>query len=303
MDLAKLKVFYTVAKVGNLTKAAEFLNTSQSSLSRSMQNFEYQMKTKLFERHPRGLNLTFDGEKLFQHASKLMTKNEVFLKSFYDKSEEINQELKIITTPHMGSSYLMSYLKEFMRLYPNFNISIICKTENLDLQDADVALCTYFHHHPNLIQHLLKAFSMGLWASPKYIQKYGMPKNIEDLDHHKILAYTQNLTDPYGNFSWILTVGAKPHYIRKPYLEINSLEGLINATIEGIGIAELSGEWIPVQRSNLVNLFPNLKAPIVEIFYIYKESSQDVKSIIALKNFLLPQVNTGFSNSLKGKKI
>jgi len=291
MDLAKLKIFYAVAKFGNLTKAAGFLNTSQSSLSRSMQNFEYQMKVKLFERHPRGLTLTFEGEKLFQHASKLMQKNEEFLKTFHAKSEKVNHELKIITTPHMGSSYLMSYLKEYLSLYPEVRIKIGGGTENLDLQEADVAICTYISHHPNLIQHPLKAFPMGLWASPKYIEEYGRPKTIEDLDHHKILAYTQNLTDPYGNFSWILTLGAKPHTIRRPYFEINSLEGLINAANEGIGIIEISRESLAVQESNLVNLFPELEGPVVELYYIYKENLKDIKRITSLKNFLINKIN------------
>lgn len=292
MDLAKLKIFYAVAKFGNLTKAAGFLNTSLSSLSRSMQNFEYQMKVKLFERHPRGLALTFEGEKLFQHASKLMQKNEEFLKTFHDKSEKVNHELKISTTPHIGSTWLMSYLKEYMSLYPEIRIKILCKTENLDLQEADVAICTYISHHPNLIQHPLKAFPMGLWASPKYLEKYGRPKTIEDLDHHKILAYTQNLTDPYGNFSWILTLGAKPHHIRKPYLEINNLQGLINATINGIGIAQLSEVSPAIQKANLVNLFPDLKGPVIELYYIYKESMKDNNPITSLKDFLLQKINT-----------
>ncbi len=301
MDLAKLKIFYTVAKCGNLTKAAEVLNTSQSSLSRSMQNFEYQMKTKLFERHPRGLNLTFEGEKLFEHASKLMQKNENFLKTFHDKNEANNQELKIVTTPHMGSSWLMSYLKEYTGLYPEVNIKILCKTENLNLQEADVAICTYIPHYPNLVQHPLKESSMGLWASPQYIEKYGRPKTIEELDNHKILAYTQNLTDPYGNFSWILTLGAKPHQIRKPYFEINSLLGLTNAAAIGLGIAQLAEVSPAVQKANLVNLFPDLKSPIIELHYIYKENMKNLKTITTLRDFLLEKTKAFPSTKNKRK--
>ena len=196
-----------------------------------------------------------------------------------------------MTTPHMGATWLMSYLSEYLEIYPELNIKILCRTENLNLQDADVAICTYIPHHPNLIQHPLKSFPMGLWASPKYIKEYGRPKTIEDLDHHKILAYTQNLTDPYGNFSWILTLGAKPHTIRRPYFEINSLEGLINAANEGIGIIEISRESLAVQESNLVNLFPELEGPVVELYYIYKENLKDIKRITSLKNFLINKIN------------
>ncbi len=291
MDLAKLKIFYTVAKFGNFTKAAEALKTSQSALSRSMQNFEYHLKAKLFERHPRGLHLTPEGEKLFQHASKIMHKNEEFLKSFHDKNEKVTNELRIITTPHIGASWLMSYLKEYTTLYPEVRLKILCKTENLNLQEADVAICTYIPHHPNLIQHLLKSFPMGLWASPAYLEKYGAPQKVEDLDHHKILAYTQHLTDPYGNFSWILTLGAKPHHIRKPYLEINNLQGLTNAAVEGLGIAELSKEPV-VHKTNLIDLFPDIPGPIVDLYYIYKENMKENQTVNSLKDFLDKKLNT-----------
>ncbi|OJX12384.1 MAG: hypothetical protein BGO77_00355 [Caedibacter sp. 37-49] len=291
MDLVKLRIFYTVARFGNLTKAAEFLNTSQSSLSRSMKEFESQVKMKLFQRNARGVTLSLEGRKIFQHASELMQENEEFLKNFRNNDKEVRGELKIVTTPHMGASWLMQYLNEYLELYPEINIKILCKTENLNLQEADVAICTYISHHPNLIQHPLKSLPMGLWASPQYIKEHGMPRSIDDLDNHRILAYTQNLTDPYGNFSWILTLGAKTHQIRKPYLEINSLEGLINATIEGIGIAELSKESPLVQKSNLVNLFPELQGPMIDIHYIYKESLQNVKSITSMKDFLIQKIN------------
>ncbi len=290
MDLAKLKIFHTVARFGNLTKAAEILNTSQSSLSRSMKEFEAQLKIKLFERHSRGLGLTAEGEKVFSHAAELTQDNDTFLKNFYSKDNEVKGELKIVTTPYAGSTWLMNYLNDYLELYPDINLKILCKTERIDVQEADVAICTYIPHHPNLIQHLLKSFPMGLWASPKYIEEQGMPKTIEELDNHKILAYTQNLTDPYGNFSWILTLGTKPHYIRKPYLEINSLEGLVNATKEGLGIAELSAEWPEVKASDLINLFSDLEGPLVDLHYIYKENMKNIKRVTSLKDFLLTKI-------------
>ncbi|AIL13598.1 hypothetical protein IM40_09090 [Candidatus Paracaedimonas acanthamoebae] len=298
MDLVKLRIFYTVAKFGNLTKAADFLNTSQSSLSRSMKEFEVQLRMKLFERHPRGLGLTLEGNRLFQHATELMQENEEFLQNFYNKDNEVRGELKIVTTPHMGASWLMSYVGKYLEIYPDIHLSILCKMENLNLQETDVAICTYIPHHPNLIQHPLKAFPMGLWASPSYLERYGIPKNVEELNHHHIISYGDNIISPYGNCSWILEVGMTPPYVRKPYLKINSLEGLVNAAKEGIGIAELSGESPSVKDSHLINVLPSLQAPVIELYYIYKENMKNSRRITSLRDYLQQQLSVPEARSL-----
>jgi DNA-binding transcriptional LysR family regulator len=72
IDWDKYKTFYYVAKAGSFTAAGEILNLSQSALSRSIQNLEYQVGMKLLERIPRGVILTKQGEGLFKAAEKAL---------------------------------------------------------------------------------------------------------------------------------------------------------------------------------------------------------------------------------------
>jgi DNA-binding transcriptional LysR family regulator len=65
MNLELLKRFYVVAEEGGLIKAAQKLNVVPSALTKSITNFEYQLKTELFERLPKGMNLTCQGERLY----------------------------------------------------------------------------------------------------------------------------------------------------------------------------------------------------------------------------------------------
>lgn len=286
MDLEKLKVFYMVAKHGGFTKAGLALNITQPTLIRSVNLLEHSLKTKLFNRSPRGVVLTSEGERLFEFAQRFIHEAETMKSIMSERTNTPQGQLKVVTTPHMGSSWLMTYLHEYFATYPEMKLAIMTKTEKIDLADADVAICTSISHHPNLIQKHLKSFPMGLWASPDYLAKYGTPQKPEDLDHHRIIAYTEKIVDPYGNFSWILTTGASSGQVRKPHLMINTLEGLINAANQGIGIAELSGEWPSVKESNLVNLLPNLEKPVIDLYYIYKENTKDSKRINSLLSHL-----------------
>ena len=122
MDLELLKKFAIVAEEGSLTSAAKRLNSTQSALSRAMSLFEYRLKTNVFIRHSRGIELTTQGERLHAFAKKMIHEAEVFEKSFHEKIDEVEGDLKIMTTPHLGSEWLLPRLKKFIKDYPKIRI-------------------------------------------------------------------------------------------------------------------------------------------------------------------------------------
>lgn len=286
MDLARLKHFYTIVKAGSLSGAGKILNMDHSTLSRSMQLLEHSLKMQLLERTARGVKLTPQGKRVYEFSERFIKEAEIVKNYVNDSAHEPQGDLNIVTTPHMGSSWLMSYLGEYLEKHPKMKVNVIGRMEKVDVTDADVAICPYIPHNPNLVQRHLKSFRMGLWASPEYLEKYGEPKSIEELDHHKIIAYGENIISPYGNCCWILEVGTVSPFKRKPYLQVNNLEGLINAAKNGIGIAELSGDWPSVKDSKLVNILPYIEAPTVDLYYIYNDNMKRSKRITSLADFL-----------------
>lgn len=61
------RIFYQVAKCGNLTRAAEALQGSQPNLTRAIRNLEAEIGCPLFARTNRGMILTPEGEELYRH--------------------------------------------------------------------------------------------------------------------------------------------------------------------------------------------------------------------------------------------
>lgn len=291
-DLERLKTFYYVVKSGGFSKASSVLNISQPALSRSVKLFEDRLNTKLMKRSTKGLKLTPEGEKIFAFAHRVTYEAETLRKMLSDHYTEPQGEVTIITTPHMGSSWLMSFLPGFSRVYPKIDITIVGRMERIDVTEADVAICPFIPHQTGLIQRKLKSFPMGLWACPSYLKEFGIPKNVDELNQHKIIAYGENIVSPYGNCSWILEVGMNPPYLRKPFLKVNNLEGLVNAAKGGLGIAELSDEWPSVKESKLVRVLPDVNGPIVDLYYIYKDSMKNSKRITALGDYLEQQLKT-----------
>ena len=73
MDLTLLRAFVTVAREGNLTRAAVLLHVSQPAVSLQIKNLQETLGVSLFSRTSHGLILTRDGETLLPHAERALT--------------------------------------------------------------------------------------------------------------------------------------------------------------------------------------------------------------------------------------
>ena len=72
MELQQLKTFITIAKVSSFTKAAEFLDYAQSSVSGQIRALEEELEVRLFERLGRSVCLTEEGKRLLVYAEQLL---------------------------------------------------------------------------------------------------------------------------------------------------------------------------------------------------------------------------------------
>lgn len=94
------------------------------------------------------------------------------------------------------------------------HVSIVVEDHDLDLnmREVDVAIRLHPSQHPDLIQRYLVSVQLQVYASPKYIEKYGKPHSIQDLVNHKLILFSR------GNLSLIMTrldwMGRLPHFIK-----------------------------------------------------------------------------------------
>lgn len=295
MDLSRLRYFYTIAQEGVMNKAAEKLNISQPALSRIINQFEERIGTKLFERLPNGMRLTAQGERLYAHARKILEEQDAFEKNFYDKEDEIEGDLTIVTTPFLGSEWIIFKIEKLLKRYPKLRLKIIVREDrdiyearNIYLEEGDVAIFSApVYPQPNLIQKEILACYIQLVASPSYLKKHGILQTLEDLDGHQFITYGGTKYNPYGNKNWILTIGKNSSdEVRESYIEINSLQGMINAALKGYGIAEVPN-FPGVLKEGLVVVNLNTKTPKIMVNFIFHEKRRNSKKINLLLKYLL----------------
>src|SRR5271169_2727909 len=209
MDWDKLKVFHAAAEAGSFTHAGERLGLSQSAVSRQVSALEGELSVSLFHRHARGLILTEQGELLYRTAHEVFMKLEAARTKLTDSRERPNGELRVTTTPGIGVHWLTPRLAEFLDLYPDIRMTLITTEEELDLamREADVAIRLRQPTQPDLIQRKLFSVHFHAYASPAYLERFGQPKSIEDLDAHRIVTFGIPVPSYLKDLNWLETAG------------------------------------------------------------------------------------------------
>ena len=292
MDWDKLKIFHAVAEAGSFTSATVNLNLSQSAISRQIQSLEDDLKVKLFERHARGLTLTENGEYVYKTANEVISKLKEVETSLGDQKNKPTGKLTITTVRSFGTHWLTPRIQEFMQLNPEIEVELIFDDKELDLstRQADIGIFMRRPKQLNYIQRKLVDINYHIYGSTKYLGKYGIPKNINDLNNHRFISFGKGAPSPVYNPDWALKLGFTDNKKRKSIMKVNSVMGLLLAVESGVGLAALP-DYLVSQSNNVVKVLPKSKGPITEAHFVYPQSLKNVARVQVFKNFLYSKLS------------
>ena len=292
MDWDKLKIFHAVAEAGSFTNATVNLNLSQSAISRQIQSLEQDLKVQLFERHARGLTLTENGEYVFKTAHEVISKLREVETSLGDKKNKPSGKLTVTTFVSFGTTWLTPRIQEFMQLNPEMEVELIFDDKELDLstRQADIGIWARRPKQLNYIQKKLIDINYHIYGSPKYLEKYGYPKKLSDLNQHKFISFGKGAPSPVFNPDWALKLGMKDNKKRKTVMKVNSVYGLLLAVQSGVGLAALP-DYLTVKQPNIVKVLPSIEGPITEAHFVYPQSLKNVARVQAFRNFLYSKIS------------
>ncbi len=289
MDWDKLRIFQAAAEAGSFTHAGETLGLSQSAVSRQVSALEGDLGAPLFHRHARGLILTEQGETLLQAVHDVAMKLDAVRSRLIDSRDKPSGHLRVTTTLALGANWLASRLGEFTDLYPEVKLQFLLSDDDLDLgmREADVALRLREPMQPDLIRRRLFTVHFHAYASAEYLKKAGQPRTLEDLDHHRLVAFgAPTATHFLYDLNSLLVTGRDPKNPRTPHLSINNLAAIIRAVEHGVGIAVLP-DYCVAPNSGLVRLLPQADMPEMDCFLVYPEEMKNVARVQAFRDFLV----------------
>lgn len=294
-DWDKAKYFYYIARFLSLSEASKFLNISQPALSKKLAILENHLNCKLFIRKHAGLQLTRKGEELFVIIEKAFIDLKGFSYDTYVSSNNGNKRKIRISTTHAIASYILNeHLIDFNELHPDIIFDVIADDEIIDLviNDVDIAIRPYDTQAKGIEQDYLFSLERQLFASDKYLEKNGIPLKVEDLDKHHFVSFEHPEKYKYSDIYWSLKLGMKKNEIREPVYISNSLECLIEAAKNDIGIVTCYEIMTIIKKSGLKNILPLIKGEETKWYFTYFNKLKEDEKIQNIRDFLVQKFNT-----------
>ncbi len=265
VDLELYKIFYEVAKTGNITQASYNLNISQPAVTKHIKNLEFQLGCSLFIRNRKGVLLNDNGKKLYlyvKQALSLITDGERVIKRMNDLEKG---KLKIGISTTLTKKFLLKYIKTFHKLYPNIIIEISTDpTSELKEKLRDGKIDFILAKMPGYQEHDLEYEEFGkledvFVVNKDYPDLINNEVTIKELIEYPILLQKQ----PSSSREFIEDYFKENNVVVKSIMDIASSNLLIDFVKIGYGVGVVTKQYVQEELKNKelfeINVTPKLK--------------------------------------------
>lgn len=124
-DLQKWRAFVAIGELGSLTRAALFLDSNQSLLSRQLNALERECRARLFNRTGRGVALSELGERLFPQVKALLADAERLQEEVRGHANAPSGRVTVAMLPSIGATLVARVFTEMRTRYPEVSLKIL----------------------------------------------------------------------------------------------------------------------------------------------------------------------------------
>ncbi|GAA5497318.1 hydrogen peroxide-inducible genes activator [Rubritalea halochordaticola] len=125
MELRQLRYFVTAVEMGSISKAAEACRVAQPSLSQQISALEHELGVQVLERSSRGVRPTPEGEKVLEHARKMLLEGETLQAELSGLGKEIRGSLRMGVIPTVAPYLIGELLLELKQNYPGLDLELV----------------------------------------------------------------------------------------------------------------------------------------------------------------------------------
>jgi LysR family transcriptional regulator for bpeEF and oprC len=271
MELSRLRAFVTVVQSGSFTRAADLLRTQKARVSRQISELEAELGVRLLERSTRALRLTEIGRELFERAVGILAAVEDAERAAQAVHGEPHGLLRLTVPLEFGQIAAFDWVRALLQRHPQLSIEVESSSRIVDLvhEGYDLAIRIGPLADSRLAARRLGELHYGLYASPAYLQRSGMPRHPSELAQHTLIAFAPGgkpmpLRLQHGAEHFALAEGV-------PRLRTDSRFAQRDAALAGLGIAEtldLISETA-VDEGRLVRVLPDWARPTVPVHAVF----------------------------------
>lgn len=292
--------FSETARIGSFSGAADYLGLPKSSVSQAVQSLEALLGTRLLHRSTRRVSLTPDGEAFLPQCRALLAELEAMETQFVSNPADLRGELRVDMPSRFASNILIPKLAEFTEKHPNLRLRISSYDHRIDMikEGIDCVIRVGELRDSSLIARPLLHYRMVNCVSQSYAKRFGIPKTLDDLQHHKLIDYSHSLSQRPGEFEYT-TAGGTQTLTMPSTLAVNGTEAYYAACLHGLGIAQIPvvGVEQQIASGELICVLEAYQPPPMPVNLLYPSRQQLSPRLTAFANWLVAMLIQVKSNT------
>ncbi|KRD77668.1 LysR family transcriptional regulator [Lysobacter sp. Root983] len=286
-QLSAMRAYRSIIESGSFTQAAERLGTSHTSVSRLLRQLETHLGVRLLNRNSRNFTTTEAGARYYRDCVDILDRMDAAQQRLSADPEQPSGLLRLSLPHAVGALELAQWLPAFMQRHPRIDLDLSCDDRIVDLVKGGFDLAIRIAgplRDSALVARELAVSERVLVAAPRYVAQRGLPRGVDDLSGHALMAYVGDgpslrLTSP-GGAETTVECGER--------LRLDSILALHAAAIAGLGIAAFTRLTVreDLAAGRLLRILPQLHAGQRHYYAIYPHARQLAPKVRAYTEFM-----------------
>lgn len=281
-----MTVFVAVAEAESFAGGARRLGMSPPAVTRAIAALEGRLGAKLLNRTTRFVRTTEAGQRYLDDARRIIAEVDEAGEAAAGINAEPRGHLAITAPVMFGRLFVLPVIVEFLQRYPAVEVSALFLDRMVNLLEEGLDVGVRIGELPDSSMKAIRAGYVRrvMCASPKYLDKYGIPDSPTELPEHSVIA----ASGVSPTHQWRFGRGSKSTTVRvKPRLTVTTNDAAIEAAVRGFGIARLlSYQIFPyLSEGQLQILLSEYEPASMPIHVLHREgryASAKVRSFVDL---------------------
>lgn len=259
---AALQAFARVVECGSFTKAAASLGATNAAVTRSVQDLESHLHTKLIHRTTRRVAITPDGQRLYERAAGWLNDWQALEASVVNAQASPAGRLRVDIGAALARQFLIPALPRFHERYPDIEISLGVGDGVTDLigQNVDCVIRGGVIEDESLVARRLGVFNYITCATPQYLRTHGVPTHPSELEDptHRVLSLFKPGSGELRPLAFERN-GQRLTVKGRSALSLNESNAYVAAGLAGLGVMSIAAFLVhdALADGRLVRLMPD----------------------------------------------
>jgi DNA-binding transcriptional LysR family regulator len=272
--LTSMGVFVTVVDLGSFAAAADRLGLSAPMVGKHVQFLENRLGVSLINRTTRRHAVTEIGRSFYDRCRSLLADAEAADALAAEHRGEPAGRLRIAAPVHFGRHCVMPVLLDLAQAYPALSLEFAFSDRLTDIVEEGYDLAIRTGSTPQgagLTTRRIARQTMIVCAAPSYLDQFGLPSDIGDLDRHVALSYRRS--GPAAPWRLPVAEGVQ-EWAPAGRFAFDDLAAIADACEAGLGIGWLPS-WLvrePLRRGALRQVLTQYPGFPYDVHGVWPES-------------------------------